>query len=70
MNWISRVLCLLGRHGPKKLGEVSQYRSCVGSENPSEFKRSSYEPREHRRCMCCGAAWKRSSTKWVRNDIS
>ena len=68
MNWISRILCFLGLHGPARLGETSQYRSNIPSEM---FPRN---PRNFRTCECCGARWKKTVVaakypfKWIRMD--
>jgi len=66
MNWISRILCMLGLHGPAKLGETSQYRSNIPTD--SGYVR----PQNYRVCECCGAKWKKTVVmakypfKWLR----
>lgn len=45
MRWFSRLLCLLGQHGPARLGFESQTRSA--RTNPFE-----------RTCSVCGAKWR------------
>lgn len=44
MNWISKLLCRLGMHGPRWCGPESQHRS-------------SFLKPFHRRCEVCRTVW-------------
>ena len=52
MLWISKLLCLLGLHGPKRLGYTSQFRSAIPDRADIN-----HVPHRHRTCFCCGAKW-------------
>lgn len=69
---ISSVLCKLGLHGPKALGETPQYRSDIPSSH--ELHASNIVLHQHRWCRCCGARWrkvivvKKYPFKWERTQ--